>query len=139
MKNFKKLNGIVASVVITSAAMLGSQSATAGSYSSSVKLPVLHSRGYVYVARVPVPSTVREGQVIKNVSWDWNVQGWPRGLQVQLCQASDRCIDVSRFRRSSTKMFYGFLAKQPLYFELRLSPSGPTPVAGQVGRVTVDW
>jgi flagellar protein FlhE len=139
MKNFKKLSGIIASAVIIFSTLLGSQSAMAGSYSSSVNLPVLHSRGYVYVARVPVPNTVREGQTIKNVSWNWNVQGWPRGLQVQLCQASDRCIDVSRVRRSSTRMFHGFLAKQPFYFELKLSPSGPTPVAGQVGHITVDW
>lgn len=139
MKNFKKLNGIVASVVIIFASVLGAQSAIAGSYNSSVNLPMLHSRGYVYVARVPVPNTVREGQTIRDVSWNWNVQGWPRGLQVNLCQASDRCIDVSRIRRGSTLRFKGFLAKQPLYFELKLAAGGPSPVAGQLGKVTVSW
>nr|WP_243245669.1 flagellar protein FlhE [Pseudomonas sp. S25] len=111
----------------------------AGSYSSSVNLPALHSRGYVYVAQVPVPNTVREGQTIRNVNWNWNVQGWPRGLQVYLCQASDRCIDVSRVRRGSTARFHGFLARQPLYFELKLAAGGPSPVAGQLGQVTVSW
>lgn len=139
MKNFKKLNGIIASVVIVFASVLGSQSAMAGSYSSSVNLPVLHSRGYVYVANVPVPNTVREGQVISDVNWNWNVQGWPRGLQVYLCQAHDRCVDVSRVRRGSTPRFKTFLAKQPFYFQLKLAANGPAPIAGQLGRITVSW
>jgi len=139
MKNYKKLKGIFTSAIFASIAVLCSQQAMAGSYTSSVNLPVLHSKGYVYTARVPVPASVRAGQVIKNVSWDWNVQGWPRGLQVQLCQAADRCVDVSRNRRASTRAFYGFLANQSFYYELKLSPSSPAPIAGQVGRITVDW
>lgn len=139
MKNYKKLKGIITSAVFASIAVLCSQQAMAGSYTSYVNLPVLHSKGYVYTARIPVPASVREGQVIQNVSWNWNVQGWPRGLQVKLCQAANRCIDVSRNRLGSTPLFRNFPAKQSFYYELTLSPSGPAPVAGQIGRITVDW
>jgi flagellar protein FlhE len=139
MKNFKKLNGTLMSTVIAFTVVCGSQHASAGSYTSEVRLPALHSKGYVYTAHVPVVGAPKQGQVIKGVSWNWNVQGWPRGLRVNLCQAPTRCIDLSRVRLGSSRVFNGQLASGPFYFELQLSPDGPAPVAAQMGRITVSW
>lgn len=139
MKNFRKLNGTLMSTVIALAVVFGSQNASAGSYTSEVRLPVLHSKGYVYTAQLPAVGAPREGQIIKSVSWNWNVQGWPRDLRVSLCQTPTRCLDISRKRTGSSDQFNRFLASQPFYYELKLSPLGPSPVAGQIGRVTVTW
>jgi len=139
MKNFKKLNGTLMSTVIAFTVVCGSQHASAGSYTSEVRLPALHSKGYVYTAHVPAVGAPKQGQVIKGVSWNWNVQGWPRDLRVRLCQTPSRCLDISRKRSGSSDQFNRFLASQPFYYELKLSPLGPSPVAGQTGRVTVTW
>ncbi|WP_229635658.1 flagellar protein FlhE [Pseudomonas syringae] len=139
MKNFKQLNGILMSTVIAFAVVFDSQNASAGSYASEVRLPALHSKGYVYTAQLPAVGAPREGQIIKSVSWNWNVQGWPRDLRVSLCQTPTRCLDISRKRTGSSDQFNRFLASQPFYYELTLSPLGPSPVAGQIGRVTVTW
>lgn len=139
MKNFKKLNGTLMSAAVALAVVFGSQNASAGSYASEVRLPALHSKGYVYTAQLPALGAPREGQIIKSVSWNWNVQGWPRGLRVNLCQTPTRCIDVSRVRLGSSRVFNNQLASGPFYYELQLSPDGPAPVAAQIGRITVSW
>nr|WP_139110494.1 flagellar protein FlhE [Pseudomonas syringae] len=127
------------STVIALTVVVGSQNASAGSYTSEVRLPVLHSKGYVYTAHLPAVGGPKEGQIIKNVTWNWNVQGWPRGLRVNLCQTPTRCIDLSRVRLGSSRVFNGQLASRPFYYELQLSPDGPAPVAAQMGRITVSW
>jgi hypothetical protein len=75
MKNFKKLSGIVAAVIIATASALVTHKASAGSYSAVVNLPVLHARGYAYVANVPLPSAAKKARGITNVNWNWSVQG----------------------------------------------------------------
>lgn len=139
MKNYKKLSGIMSPLGILAAALLTSQTAVAGSYNSSVSLPTLHSKGNVYVAHIPVPAGPRNGLLIKSVSWNWNVHGWPRGLQVQLCQGKTRCIDVSRQRTGSTNAYNGRHSPEPFFYELKISGPGPVPVAGHLGRLTVNW
>ena len=139
MKNYKKLNGIVTSAGFVAMACLASSHAVAGSYSSSVKLPTIHSKNYVYTARLPIPVGAVQGQIIKGISWNWNVHGWPRGLQVYLCQTPTRCIDVSRQRVGAGDKFKGFVAAQPFYYELKISEPGRVPVAGLQGRLTVDF
>ena len=104
MKDFKKLKGILLSAVIA-IGFLASHSATAASYTSQVRLPVLHSKGFAYTSQLPITKAAKTGQKIMSVSWTWNVQGWPRGLEVSLCQGAARCIDVSRQRSGSTDAF----------------------------------
>lgn len=139
MKDCKKLSGILSSAGMLAAACLISQAAVAGNYSSSVTLPTLHSKGYVYVAHIPVPAGPRNGLLIKSVSWNWNVHGWPRGLQVQLCQGKTKCIDVSRQRTGTTNAYNGRHSPEPFFYELKISGPGPIPVAGLLGRLTVNW
>jgi flagellar protein FlhE len=139
MKNFKKLNGIVTSAGFVVAACVASSQAVAGTYSTAVQLPTIHSKNTVYTAHVPVPAGTNYGHIIKNVSWNWNVHGWPRGLQVYLCQTRDRCIDVSRQRVGATNKYNQFHAAQPFWYELKISEPGRVPVAGLQGRLTVDW
>ncbi|MBX8609726.1 flagellar protein FlhE [Pseudomonas cichorii] len=115
-----------------------SEMAMAGSYQSSVNLPTVHSRGYLYTANLPLRGAPPEGAWIKNVSWNWNVTGWPRGLEVKLCQANN-CIDISRMRVGSTQVFRGQLANRGFYYSIKVNGAGTVPVAGQFGRVTVDW
>ncbi|WP_122316389.1 flagellar protein FlhE [Pseudomonas cichorii] len=115
-----------------------SEMAMAGSYQSSVNLPTVHSRGYLYTANIPLRGAPPEGAWIKNVSWNWNVTGWPRGLEVELCQANN-CIDISRMRVGSTQVFRGQLANRCFYYSIKVSGAGTVPVAGQFGRITVDW
>jgi flagellar protein FlhE len=138
MKNFKKLSGISLRAGFISLALSLSAHTFAGTYTSTVKLPTLHSKNHVYTAPMPIPVGVGEG-FIKNISWNWNVHGWPRGLQVYLCQTSTRCIDVSRQRVGSKAAFTQFHSSQPFFYELKLSDPGRVPVAGLVGRLTVNW
>ncbi|WP_346833479.1 flagellar protein FlhE [Pseudomonas abietaniphila] len=138
MKNFRKLNGVALRAGFVSTAVFLSSHALAGTYTSTVQLPTLHSKNYVYTAHVPVPAGVGSG-FIKNISWNWNVHGWPRGLQVYLCQTSTRCIDVSRQRVGSKATFTQFHASQPFFYELKLSDPGRVPVAGLLGKLTVNW
>ncbi|HEY0287540.1 MAG TPA: flagellar protein FlhE [Pseudomonas sp.] len=139
MKNCKNFKGVFVAVGMLSVICFASQSAVAGTYSSSVNLPTLYSKGYIYTAIVPVPVGPRHGVKIKNITWNWNVHGWPRGLQVYLCQTLTKCIDVSRRRTGSSQAFKDSHSTQPFYFELKISGAGPMPVAGLLGRLTVDW
>jgi flagellar protein FlhE len=136
MRNFKKLNGIV---VLASVGFAMSPLASAGAYDSSVRLPTLHSKGYVYTASVPVPSGPIDGGKIKSVDWTWDVHGWPTGLQVYLCQAPTKCIDISRVRAGSTQTFKDIYSTQPFYFEMKISGAAAMPVAGLLGRLKVHW
>lgn len=136
MKNFKRLNGIAVAASFAFAATVLSPQALAGSSTSTLKLPTLHSKNYVYKAHLPTAAGLRIGQSVKSISWNWNVHGWPRGLQVQLCQGPSRCIDVSRQRVGSTTKFKHF---QPFYYEFMLSDPGRVPVAGLLGKLTIDW
>lgn len=138
MKNFKKLNGIALRAGFISLVLSLSAHTFAGTYTATVQLPTLHSKNHVYTAHMPIPVGVGEG-FIKNISWNWNVHGWPRGLQVYLCQTSTRCIDVSRQRVGSKAAFTQFHSSQPFFYELKLSDPGRVPVAGLVGRLTVNW
>lgn len=138
MKILKKsLTGMTVPTVFA-IALLSSSGAMAANYSSQISLPVLHSKGYLYTASLPVPKSVKAGQ-IKNVSWNWNFQGWPRGMEVFFCQAGGQCVDVSRLRSGSTELFKGGLVSRPFYFTFKLAPSGPAPIAGGLGKVTVTW
>lgn len=101
MKILKNLTGMTLPTVFA-IALLSSSGAMAANYNSQISLPVLHSKGYLYTASLPVPKSVKAGQ-IKNVSWNWNVQGWPRGMEVFFCQAGGQCVDVSRLRSGSTE------------------------------------
>ncbi|GFM58635.1 flagellar protein FlhE [Pseudomonas capsici] len=116
-----------------------SEMAMAGSYQSSVNLPTVHSRGYLYTANLPLRGAPPEGAWIKNVSWNWNVTGWPRGLEVYLCQGANNCLDISRQRTGSSSFFTGRLAKKDFYYAIRMGASGVVPVASQYGRITVNW
>ncbi|MDF2643299.1 MAG: hypothetical protein K0R45_2572 [Pseudomonas sp.] len=138
MKCFKELKGFLLPMIIVAAAV-NSQAAFAGSYVSVVNLPVLHAKGHTYRANIPLPGGPRPGQLIKHVGWNWNVHGWPRGLQVFLCQTASKCLDVSRLRSGGSAEFNNFSATSPFYFELKLSQAGPAPVAGQQGKITVTW
>ncbi|RRV08425.1 flagellar protein FlhE [Pseudomonas sp. v388] len=138
MKSFNRLKGVVLSVIMF-AFMSSSQAALAGSYMSTINLPVLHAKGFAYKANFPIPRGAKPGGLIKHVSWNWNVHGWPRGLQVYLCQTAGRCLDVSRLRSGASVSFERSSATQPFYFQLKLSPSGPAPIAGQQGTITVTW
>jgi flagellar protein FlhE len=102
-------------------------------------LPILHSKGFAYTSQLPIAKAAKMGQKIMRVSWNWNVQGWPRGLEVSLCQGPARCIDVSRQRSGSTDVFNNLSVDQPFNFVLKLSPASPAPIAGQLGKITVNW
>lgn len=138
MRNLKRWSGSALRAGMISGFFCMAPCAFAGTYTSTVKLPTLHSKNYVYTAHVPIPARVGEG-FIKNISWNWNVHGGPRGLQVYLCQTLTRCIDISRQRVGSRAIFTQFLSTEPFFFELKLSDPGRTPVAGQAGRLTVNW
>lgn len=128
---------------ITSALVLISQASMAGSYHSTVGLPTIHSKGYVYQTHVPVASIAPSGSQISTVSWSWSYVGFPRGLVVQLCQGTiNRCHDVSRQRSGSTSMFAGNNQSQPFFFRTVIvngRNSSPVPVGAQGGAVTVKW
>lgn len=138
MKRFHRLKGVVLSMIMF-ALISSSQAALAGSYMSTINLPVLHAKGFAYKASFPIPRGPKPGELIKHVSWNWSVHGWPRGLQVYLCQTAGRCVEVSRLRSGASDAFKRSSATQPFYFQLKLSPSGPAPIAGQQGKITVTW
>lgn len=138
MKSLIKLKGAVLSAIFFAAAM-SSQNASAGTYVSVVKLPVLHAKGFNYKASFPAARGPKVGERIKHVSWSWNVHGWPRGMQVFLCHTASRCLDVSRLRSGATAEFKGLSATQPFHYQLKLAPGGPAPIAGQQGKITVTW
>lgn len=135
MKNSKRLSGIAVAASFAIAATVLSAQAVAGSSSSSVRLPTLHSKNYVYTAHLP-SNGLQTDKLIKSVSWNWNVHGWPRGLQVYLCQGPATCIDVSRQRVGSTNKFTRF---KPFYYEIKLSHPGTVPVAGLLGTLAINW
>ncbi|MFJ4141258.1 flagellar protein FlhE [Pseudomonas sp. NPDC089734] len=116
-----------------------SEMAVAGSYHSSVNLPTVHSRGYLYTANVPLRGALPSGTAITNVSWNWNVTRWPQGLEVYLCHGASNCLDISRQRTGSSSFFTGRLAKQSFYYAIRMGATGIVPVASHYGRVTVTW
>lgn len=137
MKNFKKLNGVVTSSVFALTCVM-CLPAVAGSYHSTVQSSTIYSKNYVYTAQLPVPANV--GIVnIKSVSWNWSTSGWPTGLQVYLCQGANRGRDVSRNRTGTTNMFAGSHAPQSFHYEMKVSHPGRVPVAGLLGRITVNW
>jgi flagellar protein FlhE len=135
MKNFNRLNGIAVAASFSFAATMLSTQAVAGSSNSSVRLPTLHSKNYVYTAHF-TNNGLQAGQSIRSVSWNWNVHGWPRGLEVYLCQGPAACIDVSRQRAGSTNNFTRF---KPFHYKMKVSHPGTVPVAGLLGTLTVNW
>lgn len=139
MKNVRKLNGVSMVVALIAYGMSLSTYCNAASYHASVQLPTLHAKDYVYTAHLQVPNSIGTGLTINAVNWSWNVHGWPKGLQVYLCQTPTRCVDVSRQRIGSTSMFNGIHYPHALYYEMKLSHPGRAPVAGLLGGVTVEF
>ncbi|RMR17078.1 MULTISPECIES: flagellar protein FlhE [Pseudomonas syringae group] len=84
--NNKKLEWVRSASGMALALLICSNPALAGNYHSSVALPVIHSKGYLHTAQLPVSRHMPPAATIKNVSWNWNVTGWPQGLEVHLCQ-----------------------------------------------------
>ncbi|WP_239690205.1 flagellar protein FlhE [Pseudomonas syringae] len=113
--------------------------AMAGSYQSSAALPVIHSKGYLHTIELPVSRHVPPAAMIKNTSWSWNVAGWPQGLEVYLCQGVSLCLDITRQRTGSTTFFDNRFADRKFHYAIRVGAAGRVPVAGQQGRVTVNW
>ncbi|MEE4328689.1 hypothetical protein V2J59_22095 [Pseudomonas alliivorans] len=66
--DFKKSKRIRSAAVIAWALCVFSGTTTAGSYQSSVRLPVIHSKDYLYKADLPVGRGVPPGAVIKKIS-----------------------------------------------------------------------
>ena len=112
--------------------------ALAGNYQSSVALPVIHSKGYLYTADLPVSRHAPSAATVSNVSWNWSVVGWPQGLEVYICHASGACLDISRQRVGSTARFSKVLASRKFYYALRVGNAGRVPLAGQLGHITVN-
>ncbi|MCF5164539.1 flagellar protein FlhE [Pseudomonas congelans] len=133
MKRSRAASGIVFALLACS------NLALAGNYQSSVALPVVHSKGYVHTAELPVSRHAPAAATIKSVSWNWNVVGWPQGLEVYLCQGPSVCLNVSRQRTGSTTFFGNQLASRKFYYTMKVGDTGRVPVAGQQGRITVDW
>jgi hypothetical protein len=92
MKNFKKLSGISLRAGFISLALSLSAHTFAGTYTSTVQLPTLHSKNHVYTAPMPIPVGVGEG-FIKNISWNWNVHGWPGGFK-SICAKRPRVVST---------------------------------------------
>ncbi|MCC8422586.1 flagellar protein FlhE [Photorhabdus thracensis] len=133
---FKKILGIGSALLLT----LFSQAALSASYQSSVVLPTVYSRNYTETAYLPVVGSPPASGSISNVSWTWNVVGWPQGLSVYLCQGdTNSCLDISRTRRMSTTAFNTRSPAQPFFYALRVANGGTVPVAGQMGEITVTW
>ena len=137
--NNNKLKRSRAASGIAFALLACSNLALAGNYQSSVALPVVHSKGYVHTAELPVSRHAPAAATIKSVSWNWNVVGWPQGLEVYLCQGPSVCLNVSRQRTGSTTFFGNQLASRKFYYTMKVGDTGRVPVAGQQGRITVDW
>ncbi|WP_237613575.1 flagellar protein FlhE [Pseudomonas syringae] len=137
--NNKKLEWVSSASGMFLAILVYSNPALAGNYQSSVALPVIHSKGYMHTAELPVSRHTPPAATIKNVSWNWNVTGWPQGLEVHLCQGASLCLNVSRQRTGSTAFFGNQLASRKFYYTMKIGNAGRVPVAGQQGRITVDW
>ena len=120
-----------------------SQASMAGAYSSSVGLPTVHHKGWIYQAQLPVTAVVPAGARISRVTWNWNVVGFPRMFVVFLCQGTTNiCHDVSRLRSGSTDRFAGGNPAQPLFFRMHMvndPKSSPVPAGGLSSGVTVTW
>lgn len=136
--DFKKLKW-VRLAWISIMALSVSQTVMAASYTSTATLPTVHSKGYLYRVDIPVKGKPHAGAVISNVTWNWNVVGWPQYLQVSLCAHAGRCLDISRQRSGSTHYFSNLSASQSFYFTIRMAPIGLVPVGGQQARLTVSW
>ncbi|WP_239987693.1 flagellar protein FlhE [Pseudomonas syringae] len=137
--NDNKLKWARSASGIALALLACSNLALAGNYQSSVALPVIHSKGYVHTAELPVSRHAPVTATIKSVSWNWNVVGWPQGLEVYLCQGVSVCLNVSRQRTGSTTFFGNQSASRKFYYTMKVGDAGRVPVAGQQGRITVDW
>ncbi|RMM82368.1 hypothetical protein ALQ71_05338 [Pseudomonas coronafaciens pv. striafaciens] len=137
--NTKKLERVRSASGMALALLACSNLALAGNYQSSVALPVIHSKGYLHTAELPVSRHAPAAAAIKNVSWNWNVAGWPQRLEVHLCQGDSLCLNVSRQRTGSTAFFDNQLASRKFYYTMKIGNAGRVPVAGQQGRITVDW
>ncbi|RAW91316.1 flagellar protein FlhE [Photorhabdus laumondii] len=134
----KKIFGIGSALLLT----IFSQTvpAASGSYHSSVVLPTVYSRNFTEIAYLPIAGSPPASGSINNVSWTWNVVGWPTGLSVYLCQGStSNCLDISRTRRMSTTAFNNSSPTQQFFYALRVANGGTVPVAGQTGEITVSW
>ncbi|NHB91267.1 flagellar protein FlhE [Photorhabdus cinerea] len=134
----KKIFGIGAALLL----MMFSQTgfAASGSYQSSVTLPTIYARNFTETAYLPVVGSPPATGSITNVSWTWNVVGWPQGLSVYLCQGStSNCIDISRVRRMSTTAFNNRSPSQQFFYAMRVASGGTVPVAGQTGEIIVSW
>lgn len=128
---------------MASALVLFSEVSQAGSYHSSVRLPTVFSRGWVYQAPLPVTGVAPAGARIGMVSWNWAYVGFPQGLVVYLCQGPSNCLDVSRQRSGSAFKFAGGSPAQPLVFKVQVINDPlrryTVPVGGLNGAVTVNW
>ncbi|WP_391529366.1 flagellar protein FlhE [Photorhabdus akhurstii] len=134
----KKIFGIGSALLL----MMFSQFSLAagGSYASSVVLPTLYSKNFLETVNVPILGSPPATGRINNVSWTWNVAGWPQNLSVYLCQGdTSSCIDVSRTRRMSTTAFNNRSPAQPFLFALRVGNGNVMPIAGQAAQVIVNW
>lgn len=130
--DFKKLKW-VRLAWISIMALSVSQTVMAASYTSTA------TKGYLYRVYIPVKGKPHAGAVISNVTWNWNVVGWPQYLQVSLCAHASHCLDISRQRSGSTPYFSNLSASQPFYFTIRKAPIGRVPVGGQQALLTVNW
>lgn len=137
--DFKKLKWVRLAWISIMMALSVSQTVMAASYTSSATLPTVHSKGYLYRVDIPVKGKPAAGAMISNVSWNWNVVGWPQYLQVSLCAHAGHCLDISRQRSGSTHYFSNLSASQPFYFTIRMAPIGRVPVGGQQALLTVNW
>lgn len=128
---------------MASALVLFSEVSVAGAYNSSVQLPTVHSRGFVYQASLPVTGVAPAGARVSRVSWNWAYVGFPQGLVVLLCQGASNCEEVSRQRSGSTNRFTNSNPAQPLHFRVHVINDPlrryPIPVGGLNGAVTVTW
>jgi flagellar protein FlhE len=127
---------------MASALVLFSEVSLAGSYQSSVRLPTVHSRGFVYQAQLPVTGAAPAGTRVGLVSWNWAYVGFPQGLVVHLCQGTT-CQEVSRQRSGSSYSFAGGNPSQPMVFKTQVINDPlrryTVPVGGLNGAVTVNW
>lgn len=137
--DFKKLKWIRLAWISIVMALSSVEAVMAASYTSSATLPTVHSKGYLYRVDIPVKGKPGNSARISNVTWNWNVVGWPQYLQVSLCAQAGHCLDISRQRSGSTQYFSNLGANQQFYFTLRMAPIGLVPVGGQQARLTVNW
>ncbi|PQQ34655.1 flagellar protein FlhE [Photorhabdus luminescens] len=134
----KKIFGIGSALLLTMFSQ--TVAAASGSYHSSVVLPTLYSKNFLETVNVPIVGSPPATGKITNVSWTWNVVGWPKNLSVYLCQGdTSSCVDISRTRRMSTAAFNNRSPAQQFLFALSVGNGNVMPIAGQTGEITVSW